>query len=96
MLFVIYCVEAPGSQQARKKAHQAHQAYLKTATVRLVLAGPLVSDDGDTMTGSFLLVEADSREEVESFDRADDPFNLAKVWQAININRLDKRWDDRG
>lgn len=95
MLFVIHCIDAPGSQQARKKAHEAHQAYLKTATVRPVLAGPLVSDDGDTMTGSFLLVEADSRDEVESFNRA-DPFNLAKVWQTINISRIDKRWDDRG
>lgn len=40
--------------------------------------------------GSFFLVEAESREDVEAFNRM-DPFNGADVWDSIKIHPFIKR-----
>ena len=58
--------------------------------VRLVMSGPLVEDDGTTLKGSLLVVEADSRAEVTAFNQA-DPFTDAGVWEAVTITAFQKR-----
>jgi len=65
-------------------------------SVRLVVAGPLLADDGETMIGSLFLTEADSKAEVEAFNRA-DPFYEHGVWDrdTIEIRAFMKRVDDR-
>ena len=46
---------------------------------KIVISGPLVSDDGEKMIGGLFLVEAPDRDEVEAFNRA-DPFTAAGIW----------------
>jgi len=46
---------------------------------KIVISGPLFSDDGEKMIGSLFLVEAPDRDEVEAFNRA-DPFTEAGIW----------------
>ena len=90
MLFVIHCLDKADALPRRLAAYDAHKAYLAAPSVGIVMSGPLVADDGETMIGSFFLVEADSREEVEAFNRT-DPFHGADVWQSVNIHPFLKR-----
>ncbi len=94
MLFAIHCLDQPDAPPLRQAHVKAHQAYLKQAGVRLVVAGPLEDDAGTAVIGSFFLVEAFSRAEAEAFNQG-DPFFKAGVWQRIDISRFSKRWDNR-
>jgi uncharacterized protein YciI len=54
-----------------------------------VLSGPLQTDDGDTMIGSFFLIDAPDRDTVTAFTAA-DPFS-AGVWGDVRITRFHRR-----
>ncbi|MBR1192149.1 YciI family protein [Bradyrhizobium sp. AUGA SZCCT0160] len=58
--------------------------------VKIVMSGPLVSDDGQTMIGSLFLIEAPSRAEVEAFNGA-DPFAAASIWEKVSITGFSRR-----
>lgn len=95
MLFMIYCRDGAGQEQRRLDNHGDHRAYLAEAGKGLIVAGPLVSDDGGKMIGSLFLLEAATREEAEGFN-ANDPFRKLGIWQEVAIQRFDKRTDRRG
>lgn len=94
MHFIIHCLDAADAGDKRQANYADHRAYLAAAPVRIVVSGPLVADDGETMIGSCLLVEADSRAEVEDFNRG-DPFNQQGVWETVSIHAFLKRVDNR-
>jgi uncharacterized protein len=96
--YIVHCLDAPDALPRRLEHYEAHKAYLATAPesipLRILVSGPLVSDDGETMIGSLFLIEADTKAEVETFN-AGDPFRKAQVWASINIHRFHKRVDQR-
>ena len=94
MLYSIHCLDGGDRAGLRAQNFQAHQDYLKAATVRLVVAGPLLAEDGETAVGSMFVIEAPDRATAEAFNR-NDPFHKAEVWGTISINLFKKRWDDR-
>ncbi|SHO66826.1 hypothetical protein SAMN02745172_03486 [Pseudoxanthobacter soli DSM 19599] len=94
MHFVIHCLDKPGALPTRLANYDAHKAYLSAPPVAIVISGPLVADDGETMIGSFFLVEAADRAAVEAFHR-NDPFFHAGVWETVSINPFLKRMDNR-
>jgi uncharacterized protein YciI len=75
--------------------YEAHKAYLGVAPIRIVISGPLLAQDDDTMIGSLFLVEAESQAEVQAFHDA-DPFKAAGIWERVSINPFLKRMDNRG
>lgn len=92
--FIIHCLDKADALPFRLRYYEAHKAYLETAAVTLLVSGPLLADDGETMIGSFFLVEASHKSEVEDFSAA-DPFRKAGVWQDIRIHLFNKRVDRR-
>lgn len=90
MLFVVHCLDKPGALDTRLANHADHRAYLETAPVTIVMSGPLVEDDGETMKGSFFLVDAPNRDAVATFN-GNDPFFKAGIWASINIDAFQKR-----
>ena len=94
MHFVIHALDKPGALPTRLAHYDAHKAYLAKATLKTVLSGPLVADDGETMIGSCFVVEAASKAEVLAFHDA-DPFKAAGVWEHVSINPFLKRVDNR-
>lgn len=90
--FIIHCLDAPGALPQRLQHYDDHKAYLASARVNILVSGPLTSDDGKTMIGSFFLVEAPARKDVETFN-AGDPFRRAGIWAEIRINAFHKRVD---
>ena len=94
MLFAIHCLDRADALADRLAHHAEHRAYLAEGHVHLVVAGPLVSDDGDMMIGSLFLVEAPSRDAAVAFN-ANDPFSRLGIWEKVVIKRFDKKTDNR-
>lgn len=92
--FIVHCLDAPDALPRRLEHYEAHKAYLDIAPVRILVSGPLMSDDGETMIGSLFLIEAETKTAVDSFNAA-DPFRRNGIWAEIRIHRFLKRVDQR-
>ena len=94
MLFVVFCLDKPDAAQARAAAMEAHKSYLDSKPIKVVLSGPLTSDDGQQIVGSFFMVDAASRADVQRWQDA-DPLYRAGVWASIEVRAFAKRIDNR-
>lgn len=94
MHFVISCLDKPDALETRLATMPAHKDYIATNPIKVLLSGPLTEDDGETIVGSFFLVEAADRAEVERFQQ-NDPLYRASIWQSIEIHAFAKRIDNR-
>ena len=94
MLFVIQCIDKPGVAEARKAHMAAHRDYTAAASIGILLSGPLTDDGGETVIGSFFLVDAPDRVEVNAFQK-DDPLFAAGIWESITVHAFSKRVDNR-
>ena len=93
MLFAIHALDRKGALDTRLANYDAHKAFLADTSafgVKIVMSGPLVSDDGTTMIGSLFLVEAPERAAVEGFNAA-DPFFKAGIWERVTITGFLRR-----
>jgi len=84
MQFMIYCLDKPNQLTLRMEHRPAHLKYLEGFAKEIVLAGPLLTDDGQTMIGSLFITEFPSRREAEAF-AANDPFRKAGVFGGVTI-----------
>jgi uncharacterized protein YciI len=93
MFFVLHAFDKAGALDTREANYDAHKAFLADTSahgVSMVMSGPLVSDDGETMIGSLMIVEAADRAAMEAFHRA-DPFYAAGIWEKVSITAFVKR-----
>ena len=84
MLFAIIAEDRPGSRDVRLATRATHLEYLQSFGARIVAAGPLLGPDGESMTGSLLIVDADDRAAAESF-AANDPYAKAGLFAKTTI-----------
>jgi uncharacterized protein YciI len=84
MLYALICTDKPGSLALRKERRPDHLAYLKGLGEAHVLAGPFTAEDGETMNGSLIVVEAPSLAAAEAI-AAGDPFAKAGVFASVDI-----------
>jgi hypothetical protein len=89
MLFVIYCRDKDDSQPVRLDNREAHLAYLDASDLEMLVAGPLLTPEGDSMIGSMLVVNAEDRAQVEAF-AASDPYRLAGLFDSVEIHPFRK------
>ena len=94
MLFTMFCIDKPGVMETRKEIMPAHIEYLSTEPVKIVMSGPLVADDGETIVGSLYLFEAPDRAAVDAF-QANDPLVQADIWETVEVRAFNKRVDNR-
>ncbi|MBD8604568.1 MULTISPECIES: YciI family protein [unclassified Pseudomonas] len=94
MLYVIYCRDNPSTPTLRDEFYDAHRAYLKSASIKILVAGPYTSTDSEKKIGSMLVVEAESLEQATNFQK-NDPFALNNVWSEVSINPYIKAIDQR-
>ena len=99
MHFVVHALDAPDALSRRMEVIADHRAYLDEAPARhgvtVLLSGPLTSDDGATMIGSFFLLDAPDRASIDALF-ADDPLTAANVWGVANINAVSVRQNNMG
>ncbi len=87
MLFALIAHDKPGGLAKRQAVRPEHLKHLEALGERVVLAGPFLDDNGD-MTGTFMVIEAESYADAKStFDR--DPYILEGVFDSVTI----KRWN---
>lgn len=91
MHFVVHALDKPDALPRRQAVLAAHRAYLDQAParhgVRVLLSGPLTSDDGARMIGSFFLLEAAERKAIEAMLAA-DPMANADVWELRHLQAV--------
>jgi uncharacterized protein len=84
MQFVIYCIDKPGALELRMATRPAHLVFIESAPLKIVLAGPLLDDDGG-MRGSLFIVEADSIDAAQHFS-ATDPYRQAGLFERVEVH----------
>lgn len=89
MIFAIICMDKPDHGHVRTDNRPLHLQYLEANTDRVVFAGPLLSDDGDGMIGSLLVMDFDHRAAAADF-AANDPYARAGLFETVTIVRWKK------
>ena len=84
MLFSLHCVDKPEGLPIRKENRPAHLEYLEKHLDALVFAGPTLTDDGESPTGSLIIINVEDRAAAEAF-AAGDPYAQAGVFESVSI-----------
>lgn len=83
MLYAIICTDKPGALETRLANRDAHLAHIRSADGAISQAGPFLDAEG-AMCGSLLIMEAESRAEVEAWAAA-DPYAAAGLFESVEI-----------
>jgi uncharacterized protein YciI len=87
MLFAVWATDLPARLSARQSVREEHRARLRAPPfpgLRVLLAGPLLGGDEQTMNGTLLIVEAASVDDVQRFVES-DPYARAGVYGDVDI-----------
>lgn len=94
MIYIFSLIDKPDSAALRQRVRPEHKAYLAGMAERIAFAGPLVSDDGQTMLGSLLAIDFDSREAAHAW-LADEPFTRAGLYASTSIHAFVNLWPQK-
>ena len=83
-MFCLICLDRPESQDLRLAKRLDHLAYVQEIP-RVMVAGPFLSEDGETMIGSLILLDVETRAEAESWAR-NDPYAKAGLFDRVEIH----------
>lgn len=84
MFYALICTDKPDSQQLRLDVRPTHREHLKALGDKLKLAGPFTNEDASEMTGSLLIVEADSVVAARAIADS-DPYSKAGLFADIEV-----------
>ncbi len=84
MHFVALCLDKPDSQPVRLANRAAHLDYLRAKSGSIEVCGPLLSDDGETMIGSLLILQASDKDAAEKI-LAEDPYQKANLFSSVEL-----------
>jgi uncharacterized protein YciI len=94
VIYIFALIDKPDSGALRQRVRPEHKAYLATMADRIAFAGPLVTDDGQTMLGSLLAIEFDSRDAAHAW-LADEPFTRAGLYASTSIHAFVNLWPQK-
>ena len=83
-MFAVQCRDKADSLALRLENRPAHLAYLEQYADKLVLAGPLLTDDHQTPIGSLLILDFDDRAALDAF-LAIEPYVVAGLFERVDI-----------
>ena len=84
MLFALICTDKPNGLAIRKANRPDHLAYLESLGDTLLFAGPFTEEDGQTMNGSLVVIEANSLRDARAIAEG-DPFAKAGLFASVEI-----------
>jgi uncharacterized protein YciI len=84
MLYALICTDKPNSLALRKANRPQHVEYLQSLGEMLVFAGPFTQEDGATMNGSLVVIEASSLNAARKI-AACDPFARVGLFASVDI-----------
>jgi len=83
MLFCLTCIDKPGAMDLRLANRDAHLKYWGAADC-VRIGGPFISDDGEAMLGSMLVIDVADRTAAEQLVEG-DPYTTAGLFQSKDI-----------
>ena len=83
MLFALICIDKPDSLEIRLANRQDHLAYAAETGV-VTLGGPFLGEDGESMTGSLIVIDVPDRAAAEAW-AAKDPYGVAGLFASVDI-----------
>ena len=86
MQFLVKAYDGPNMLEKRMEVRPRHLEGMKALGTQIICAGGLLDEEGK-MKGSALILDFDSREELDDYV-AHEPYVLEKVWEKIDIERL--------
>jgi len=84
MLFAIVCMDKADHSHVRMENRPAHLEYLKGHADNAVFVGPMLTDDGEGMIGSLLVMNFDDKSGADEF-AANDPYAKAGLFETVTI-----------
>jgi uncharacterized protein YciI len=84
MHFAIISQDKPDGLELRMSTREVHLDYLRAAGDGLLVAGPILGEDGETPIGSIVIVEAESLDAAKAF-AAGDPYAEAGLFQSSAV-----------
>lgn len=94
MIFAFILIDKPGQGELRQRMRPEHKAYLAAVAERIAFAGPFVADDGQTMLGSLLAIDFDSRDAAHAW-LAQEPFTRAGLYASTTVHAFVNLWPQR-
>ncbi|MEM7093760.1 MAG: YciI family protein [Actinomycetota bacterium] len=84
MLYVIHMIDRPGSSELRAATSEAHRAFVGRHLDAMLMGGPMLAEDGETLIGSLVVMDFESSEAAHEF-MADEPYNKAGLFESVTI-----------
>ena len=84
MHFIIHCTDKPDSANLRAINRPAHIDFIEKHRDRIFVAGPTLTEDGEGMNGSLLVVDFPSLADANAF-AASDPYAKAGLFESVII-----------
>jgi len=94
MVYTFILIDRPDGAALRQRVRPEHKAYLAQVAERIAFAGPFVADDGQTMLGSLLAIDFDSREAAHAW-LADEPFTRAGLYASTSVHAFLNLWPQK-
>nr|WP_070960028.1 YciI family protein [Hyphomonas sp. Mor2] len=83
-LFLVNARDKADSTELRLANRMEHLQWAGEYGHRIAMAGPVLSDDGESMIGSTFVIEFDTKEDVEAWAAA-DPYAKAGLFERTEI-----------
>ena len=84
MLFFIFCEDHDNTAQLRREIRETHLAYIREFEDHILVGGPTLAPDAETMDGTFMIIDLPDRHAVDDF-LAGDPYNRAGMFRKITV-----------
>lgn len=94
MVYTFILLDKPGAADLRQRVRPEHKAYLAQVADRIAFAGPLTHDDGETMIGSLLAIDFDTRDAAHAW-LAEEPFTRAGLYASVSVHAFVNLWEQR-
>lgn len=86
MQFIIKAYDGEGMLEKRLEVRPSHLEGMKRMREHVICAGGLLDEEGN-MKGSILIMEFESREELDEY-LTNEPYVQHHVWDQIEVNRM--------
>jgi uncharacterized protein YciI len=97
-IFAVRMFDAEDGELARDTHRAAHLAYVETIRDRILVAGPLASQQADVYDGSLAVLQVADRRELEAIIN-DDPYYRGGAWERYEVQVFEPlmgAWVDGG
>lgn len=82
--FLLNARDRPGALELRLAHRPDHLSWARSHADRILMAGPVFADDGETFAGSTFVVEFETLDDVKAW-AAEDPYAKAGLFEHVEI-----------